>query len=123
MISTLSQPDLQWLAGLFEGEGCIGIFPQGRGCQNLGVRLSVEMCDKDVVERFHSLVGTGTFGKRAKKQKPHWKDQWIWRCGVKNDNAELLGLLYPVFGKRRKVKAKEALMHLQYKRDYSKKGA
>src|SRR5438046_1065395 len=98
---SLSLSDTTWLAGIFEGEGCICIFSQ-KGVRPLSVRLSVEMMDQDVVERFYSLVQVGNLTKRKKKQRPHWADKYIWQAGAKKDTAYVLDLLYPHLGERRK---------------------
>jgi hypothetical protein len=48
------QIDVIWLAGLLEGEGCFNIRPD----KNNQVRVSIEMTDRDIIERAAKLFGS-----------------------------------------------------------------
>jgi len=47
----MRQIDIIWLAGLLEGEGCFNVRPE----KNDQARVSVEMTDKDIIERVSRL--------------------------------------------------------------------
>lgn len=47
----MRQIDIIWLAGLLEGEGCFNVRPEKNG----QARVSIEMTDKDIVERVSRL--------------------------------------------------------------------
>lgn len=97
---------MAWAVGLFEGEGCIGIL---KGCN--GVSLQLQTTDKDVLEKFVSIIGLGkvTGPYRQKSFKPHYKDRWQWHLSNSRDIKPLLELWLPFLGARRNKKAIEAL--------------
>ena len=45
----MKKTDIAWLAGLFEGERCISIERNG------GTRLTIGMCDRDIIDRVDDL--------------------------------------------------------------------
>jgi hypothetical protein len=98
----LTESELNWVAGIFEGEGCISML--GRGAH---LSLTVAMADEDVVRRVARLVGVGTVLERS-RQVEHWKTLWVWRCGG-FEAAQLLRVLLPHLGARRSARAREAL--------------
>lgn len=64
-----------WLAGLFEGEGCISL-------AGTRVQLSIAMTDRDVVERFVSMVGYGKVTCRPGKLNGEYKkEMFYWQIG------------------------------------------
>ena len=66
--------DIQWAAGLFEGEGCVS------GSRTKGhwyPRIQLAMTDLDTVERFRDVVGGGSITVRQPAQ-PNRKVQYCW---------------------------------------------
>lgn len=62
--------EIAWAAGLFEGEGCITICK--RECRPTA---RINMTDEDVIRRFHAIVGIGkVYGpyQSAGNRKPYW---------------------------------------------------
>jgi hypothetical protein len=97
--------DIAWMAGLFEGEGTIGI-----SCRS--IQLRVVMTDKDIIERFHKLAGCGkvrTADMDKPYSKPHYKQQYAWYCAKREDTTRLLMDMLPYFGERRAKKALDVL--------------
>ena len=95
MEQKISLTDISYLAGLFDGEGCVQYKQRietkkkhkGPGTRKTKVwRISLEMSmtDKGVMEWVHNLVKCGTLKLNVKNKspsaKPHYKDQWRWRC-------------------------------------------
>ena len=66
---------LIFLAGLFDGEGSFGIW--GKGNNRRTFQCSVEMKDRDILERFEEFFGVAI--TICKKRKPHWAQTWRWR--------------------------------------------
>ena len=92
--------DIAWAAGLFEGEGCIH---RRRGKLN----LSVQMTDRDVVDRFARAVSVG--GVAAKPQpgvRAYYKPTWRWNASGE-EAAWLLTQFMPWLGDRRRARAAE----------------
>src|SRR5712692_1408956 len=53
---SVSQVELAWVAGVFEGEGNINLHFDKR--YNVGYgRLTIKMCDRDVLEKVQKIVG------------------------------------------------------------------
>lgn len=104
----LTEVDRAWLAGLFEGEGCIYI---SRVPSHTGVSLSVFMTDRDVIEQVDHLFPSprGVFEKRTPEGH---KSQYGWVIMRRADVEEFLGLMLPWFGTRRRARAEEALAFL-----------
>lgn len=73
--------ELAYLAGLFDGEGCIQIShnkPQsGKRTEQHTLNCRVAMTNKEAVERF-LILGGNVHIKKASLQNPKWKDQWCW---------------------------------------------
>ena len=95
MEQKINLTDISYLAGLFDGEGCVQYKQRietkkkhkGPGTRKTKVwRISLEMSmtDKGVMEWVHNLVKCGTLKLNVKNKspssKPHYKDQWRWRC-------------------------------------------
>lgn len=106
-----SELDWAWAAGIFEGEGCLYSRP-GRG----QATLAVQMCDRDIVERFATIMGCGRMGFQASKNPKH-RDLWKWVAGRRDDVLRICDRLYPMMGVRRRAKMDEVLPGLRGARD------
>lgn len=82
-----------WLAGLFEGEGCISFVGVN------SVLLTIQMTDRDVIERCAKITGAGNV--RGPVIRPGVKDQWYWKVGKVDDILAILDEIEPYFGERR----------------------
>ena len=84
--------DAAYLAGLFDGEGCV-IYKKHLDTKRKNrpkrykvwrIALEMSMTDKGVMEWVYDLVKCGSLKLNVKNKspssKPHWKDQWRWRC-------------------------------------------
>jgi hypothetical protein len=95
----LTEGEVGWLAGLYEGEGYCGL----RG--HTSFRVSITMTDLDVIDRIHKITGVGTvLGPIDRGHKPIK----IWSVGGP-DGIALLETILPWLGERRSVRAKEAI--------------
>lgn len=103
--------EVAWAAGLFEGEGCITHL--NTSPNHKGVRLSLAMTDRDIVERFCKTVGVGRV-EYKKGQKDGYKDQWLWRVGSFEHSQAVIAMLWFGLGERRKAKAKELLLNASH---------
>ena len=98
----LSRLDLGWLVGILEGEGCFHI-PTGN---RYSPRVSVRMCDKDIVERAHRLTGATSSVVRVTRtpRKP------AYDLNVTGPRAvALMRIVLPHMGKRRGAKIRGIL--------------
>ena len=66
---------LLFLAGLFDGEGSFGVWGKGNGRKSF--QCSVEMCDKDSVQKFADFFGGNVVKPRLRKS--HWTQTYKWK--------------------------------------------
>jgi hypothetical protein len=93
-----------WLIGIIEGEGSLYVVNDRKYRYP---RLSVEMTDRDVVEKVHKYVGVGTVNGPYTRHGN--KPSWCWRLNKKQEVVDLLLLIYPHLGERRQARAAEML--------------
>lgn len=102
----MTEKDMYWLAGLLEGEGSfLKAAPSARSSTQ--IVISLQMTDRDIIEKVADLFGTSCV-KGSAPLKSHWKQCYTTR--VKGSKAaEIMRLLYPFMGERRKRQIEEAL--------------
>jgi hypothetical protein len=100
--------DIVWAAGLFEGEGCISTPARNNLKQRM---VYIGMTDKDVMERFVSVVGYGNLNG-PKWAKNSTKPLWQWSVEKRSEVLRILKMFLPHLGIRRAEKAIEAITHL-----------
>ena len=76
---------LIFLAGLFDGEGSFGIWGKGNGRKSF--QCSVEMCDKDIIQRFVDIFGGSILTVKIRNDK--WKQTRRWRQSGKKAFASI----------------------------------
>ena len=64
-----------FLAGLFDGEGSFGIWGKGNGRKTF--QCGIEMCDKDILDRFSDFFGGNVM--KVRLRKAHWTQTGRWR--------------------------------------------
>lgn len=96
--------DYVWLAGLFEGEGCITRSPTG-------VRLQIAMTDRDVIERVDTLfpMTNGIYHRSFVSER---KDMYVWEITRAETVRKVLAAIGPHLGQRRTAKMHDALTYL-----------
>lgn len=95
-------PEILWLAGLLEGEGC---FLPGPPSEPNACRIVLVTTDKDVAETAQQLMGARSLTRRPRREPHHKQAYEVQRSG--NPARELMRSLYPLMSARRK-KAIEA---------------
>jgi hypothetical protein len=84
-----------WLAGLYEGEGCLYHRKDGGGYE-----LVISMTDEDVIRKCQGVTGYGTL-IHFERPEPGWKALWRWRVGRRDQIEDLLLAIRPHLGRRR----------------------
>ena len=106
MIKKINIYDIAYLTGLFDGEGSVTYKqyvdskrkdrPKRYKVWRVGLEMS--MTDKAVMEWVFNLVKCGTLKLNVKNKspsaKPHYKDQWRWRCSHR-DAYQVAKLMWP----------------------------
>lgn len=96
----ISTPELWWLAGILEGEGCFGPAKHT-------VRIQLAMCDRDVVEKVARLLGVRVTTSVDKRPG----NQIQYRAYIQGHRAAAwLMTLYTMMGARRKARIRESLL-------------
>lgn len=96
--------DIAWVAGLFEGEGCITISRNNNPTNNLYPRIWLAMVDKDIIARLDIIVGAGTIYTSYLKSG---KREYKWGLHSKPEIIEFIATVWPYLGERRRAKAIE----------------
>ena len=79
---------LAYLAGFFDGEGCIGV-SRGRGTSYFLLEVSVSNTKREVLDLYSSVAG----GRIIKtKRGPRHKDVYVWRVQSKKAEAFLIAM-------------------------------
>lgn len=115
----LTDLELGWVAGLYEGEGCCVLGTSRYVCRDgttgaTGARASISMTDRDVIERLEALWPcTNGVYVRQKVEKPGYKTQYVWRIGRRDHIVPFLRAILPFLGERRTEQALAILAYLE----------
>ena len=107
VVTDPSDAEIAWCAGLFEGEGNIGVARHAPYEGRFEPRLQIRQTDEDVLVKFQSLMGgrlTGPFlqgDADSKRYKVAPKPYWIWVVSSWDEFERIGSLLRPWLGKRR----------------------
>jgi hypothetical protein len=97
---------LGWCAGLFDGEGCIGML---REAHRHRISLRIAMVHGEALHRFAKIMGAGIV--RSSPARGHRLPYWVWRCQRLPDAQRVLTQIYPLLSVK-KAEAEIALWYL-----------
>ena len=88
----MKKSDAAYLAGLFDGEGCITYKqkmrqrrPAEKYYPTWEIRMEINMTHQSVIRLIHEMTGVGTVAKKPPgKGQLGKKMQWRWRCGYRD---------------------------------------
>lgn len=97
-----TRENIAWLAGLFEGEGCISLRDY---ITDPGPRfnLIVKMTDEDVIQNVRRIAGMGEIGGPY-EEKSGTKPCWRWSAWNNQNCMALIYAMYPFLCGRRRAK-------------------
>jgi hypothetical protein len=109
----VNQRDLDWLAGLLEGEGCFGTTRNHvKGHIYAYPQIQLRMCDSDVVLRAAGLLeisSVQSYYGRPRRSR-------FWRFSLTGGRAiAIMKQLEPLMGKRRGAKIRSILERGAYR--------
>lgn len=105
----LSEFDVDWLAGIYEGEGSVGFRPkQGRYGQSTYVNVQLSSTDKGTVDRLHALIPGST--KCVERRKENRKVVYRWSISKTDLARKFLSLIHPYLSVRRQNQIDRALL-------------
>lgn len=108
----INREELAWAGGLFEGEGCLHLSKvvTKAGYRTRGVIALINIADRDVLDRFHKIMGMGLIFGPYKTRQPSHKPLYQWRVCTFERVQVVIASLWPWLGARRKAKAREILI-------------
>jgi hypothetical protein len=102
----MSDTDIAWLAGLYEGEGTLWKASPGSAA------LVISMQDEDVIRRCLEITGMGQVSSTGKVYGRERRPRCQWVVSRRELLLVLLPMLYPYLGSRRKARVDEILDQL-----------
>ena len=120
-----TQLEIAYIAGIFDGEGSVDYAkrlaakrsdrPKRYMC--LRVDCTVSMTDEELIRWMHETLKLGTVRLNIKNKspssKPHWKDQWRWRC-YHRSALKFAKLIIP-FARVKRKKLQQIINHYELK--------
>lgn len=104
---SISDFDLGWLVGIFEGEGC---FSTSKSHGYDYPMISISSTDKDVLVRVRSILDTGTVRGPFTVSKSSYGNKPIWRLDIKCSKArKIMEIMKPHMCIRRQSRIEEVL--------------
>jgi hypothetical protein len=106
-VHVLAQPELApteserwaWVAGLFEGEGCVTLSATGTTYQR---RLDITNTERDVLDQTVEFAGLGRIAADSHKRPGHHKQRLYWYVSAWREIEEVANRIYPFLGRRRR---------------------
>ena len=111
----LSESDIAYIAGLFDGEGSIHIKrgvenkkkhngkPGRRISNSMRISMEITMTDESVLRWLHEVLGVGTLNRKPRKGRrkdgTKYLMQYRWRCTFR-DAYYVCRLLWPLAHKK-----------------------
>ena len=105
----MTEIELAYLAGFFDGEGSVVLYPERRAKRgSWKMIIEVRNVDKLSIELFHVAFGGSV--KPILSENPNWKDYWAWTCEARLAETALRAMLPYLRLKRERV-----LVALEYR--------
>ena len=96
----IPNPNWAWIAGIYEGEGCISSRSHVRKDGTRAPRLTVVMADEDVITRLYNITGVGTVS--GPYNYTGGKPQFKWHISELDDIEYIISQIWEWLGERRK---------------------
>lgn len=104
----MSELELAWAAGLFDGEGHISSTRSTARPKHVKLYMHVSMCDEASVNRFCEAVGVGHVTELKRKTVMN-KTVWRWQLQSTDKVKKALDAIWPYLGEIKKADATRAL--------------
>jgi len=85
---------IEWFAGLYEGEGCIGYASRA-------LFMTIGSNDEDVLKEIVKLLKCGKVRKKYLPTNPNHNQQYVWTLHRRNDVLNVVNKILPYMGLRR----------------------
>ena len=114
----MNREELAWAAGLFDGEGSVGVYNRGdkgntwHSLKYRRLMLSIAQADRQVLDRFQKAIfGLGHInGPRTLNSPFKAKSQWFFTTGSFEHVQAIIAALWVFLSPVKKEQAKQALI-------------
>ena len=106
----LTRENVLWLAGYFDGEGCLSRY---RPNEHSGWKAGIKSTDEDLISKVVAIAGGSVYFERKNDKNPNHKDIWSWEL---RDQAKLYALtaaIYPFMSQRRQKRIEEFFLYFR----------
>ena len=90
----LTETEKAYLAGLFDGEGCIGFYEE-TGKDKHFVMVTISNTDFRIMKWLDEHISFGSINAKHKMPKPNWKQGWTWQIRSREEVQEFLTTIQP----------------------------
>lgn len=98
---------LEWLAGIIEGEGCFGLYRRGQSVKRKVPRIALSMSDLDVILKASRILRGADYFTVRQPAAGKKLSYTVQVCGARAIGWMMA--LYPLMGRRRQAKIREIL--------------
>lgn len=104
-----TREDLAWVAGIYEGEGCLSLRDNGYKGNNKYVTMRICMTDKDILDRVARIIGMGDVKLITPPSRAGKKPMYEWKLGRWDQWYPFVMAIFQWLGERRQAKVVEAV--------------
>lgn len=97
----MTKTELAYLAGVFDGEGCVMLARDGNDTYCLSVKIS--MCDKPILQKFRKAFGGSLLRLKRPASYSKYKAIYMWQISTRKAEAALSQLQPYLIGKLNQV--------------------
>ena len=115
----MKKTDIAYMAGIIDGEGCIGIHRAGKkpnGNPQYFLRVVIGMCNEYIPNLFRFYFGGQVIFCQPRKE--NWNPQWRWAVTYEQA-AQCLKILLPYL----RLKRDEAILGLKFQSNKKHRGS
>jgi hypothetical protein len=74
----IKRTTLAYMAGFFDGEGCISLIPRTSRGNRYRVQISISNTNEWIIQWFRFNFGGSVAFEDRREENPNWKDTWRW---------------------------------------------
>ena len=100
---TMTDVEAAWLAGFFDGEGCLHSYLGGRNHKCLCWRLSATNTVSSALEKCQRLTGVGSLYTKGARLSSNQRQIYQWQINAQREMVNILTQILPYLTVKREV--------------------
>jgi hypothetical protein len=118
----MSDTELAWAAGFFDGEGCTCLRKEykknnlGKRYRTISVQMQIVQVRSEPLRRFHNVLGLGSFGGPYTPSGKNSKRYFKWSTAGRKSVCQALILMWPWLSLPKREQAQQVWRSLQQMR-------